>query len=81
MNSSLLSKDVSVTKSSYFVDTNLFQSNISLPIVDGICSFTRVRNALVSLLTSIESLEPPSYWYNTSENGKGSLCELFRLEE
>ena len=29
----------------------------------------------------IESLEPLSYWYNISDNGKGSLCELFRLED
>ena len=44
-------------------------------------SFTRARNALVSLITSIKTLEPPSYWYNISDNGIGSLCELFRLEE
>ena len=30
---------------------------------------------------SIKPLEPPSYWYNLSDNGKGSLCELFRLED
>ena len=35
---------------------------------------------MVVLITSIESLEPPSYWYNISNNGKGSLCKLFRLE-
>ena len=81
MNSSLLSKDVSVTKSPHFVDTNVFQSNISLPIVDDKYSFTRARNALVSLFTPIESLESPSYWYNITENGIGSLYELFRLEE
>ena len=44
-------------------------------------SFTRARNALLVLITSIESLEPPSYWYNITENSIGSLCELFRLEE
>ena len=44
-------------------------------------SFTRARNALVSLITLIESLEPPSYWSIISDNGIGSLCELFRLEE
>ena len=44
-------------------------------------SFTRARNVLVVLITLIESLEPPSYWYNISDNGIGSLCELFRLEE
>ena len=44
-------------------------------------SLTRARNALVTLITSIESLEPPSYWYNITENSIGSLCELFRLEE
>ena len=44
-------------------------------------SFTRARNAVVSLITLIESLEPPSHWYNISDNGIGSLCEFFRLEE
>ena len=81
MNSSSLSKDVTVTKCPAFTRTNLFQRSISLPIVDDKYSFTRVRNALVSLITSIESLESPSYWYSISDNGIGSLCELFRLEE
>ena len=44
-------------------------------------SFTRARHALVPLITSIEILEPLSYWYNKSDNGISSLCELFRLEE
>ena len=81
MNSSLLFKDVTVTKCPPFTRTNLFQRNISLPTVDDKYSFTRARNALVSLITSIESLKPPSYWYGISGNGIGSLCELFRLEE
>ena len=81
MNSSLSSKDDTVTKCPYFVRTKLRQSNIPLPIVDDKYSFTRARNALVSLITSIESLEPPSYWYNISDNSIGSLYELFRLEE
>ena len=81
MNSSFSSKDDTVTKCRRFVRTKLRQSNIPLPIVDDKYSFTRTRNALVSLITSIESLEPPSYWYNISDNGIGSLCELFRLEE
>ena len=80
MNSLLLSKDVTVTKCPPFIRTNLFQRNILLPTVDDKYSFTRARNALVSLITSIESLKPPSYWYNISDNGIGSLCELFRLE-
>ena len=50
-------------------------------IVDDKYSFTRARNALVELITSIESLGPPSYWYNISDNGIDILCELFRLEE
>ena len=49
--------------------------------MDNKYSFTSVRNSLASLITSIESLEPPSYWYNISDNGIGSLCELFILEE
>ena len=68
-------------KSPYFVNTKLRQSNITLHIVDDKYSFTRARHALVDLITSIESLEPPSYWYNISNNSIGSLCELFRLEE
>ena len=81
MNSSLSSQDDTVKKSPYFVRTKLRQSNIPLPIVYDKYSFTRARNALVERTTSIESLEPPSHWYNISENGIGSLCELFRLEE
>ena len=81
MNSSLLSKDDTVTKCRRFVRTKLRQSNITLPIVDDKYSFTRTRNALVALITSIQSLEPPSYWYNITENSIGSVCKLFRLEE
>ena len=81
MNSSLSSKDDTVTKSRRFVRTRLRQSTIPLPIVDDKYSFTRARNALVSLITSIESLESPSHWYKISDNGISSLCELFRLEE
>ena len=81
MNKSLSSQDDTVKKSAYFVRTKLRQSNIPLPIVDDKYSFTTARNALVALITSIESLEPASYWYNITENSIGSLCELFRLEE
>ena len=81
MSSSLSSKDNTVTKCRRFVRTKLRQSNIPLPIVDDQYYFTRARNALVSLITSIERLEPPSHWFQISENGIGSLCELFRLEK
>ena len=57
MNSLLASEDATVTKSPHFVRTNLIQRNIPLPTVDDKCSFTRARNALVSLIRSIESLE------------------------
>ena len=80
MSSSLSSKDDTVTKCRRFVRTKLRQSKVTLPIVDDKYYFTRARNALVALITSIESLEPPSYWYNISDNGIGNLCELFRLE-
>ena len=80
MNSLLLSKNDTVTKCRRFVRTKLRQSNIILPIMDDKYSFTRSRNALVSLIVSIESLEPPLYWYNISDNGIGSLCEFFRLK-
>ena len=36
---------------------------------------------LALLITSIRSLEPPSYWYNICDNGKDSSCELFRIED
>ena len=81
MNNSISYQDDTVKKSPYFVRTKLRQSNITLSIVDDKYSFTRARNALVALITSIESLEPPSYWYNISDNGIGSFCELYRLEE
>ena len=81
MNISLSSKDGSVKFGPRFARTNLFKRNKPLPPVDDKFSFTRARNALVSLITSIESLQPSSHWYNISENGTGSLCELFRLEE
>ena len=83
MNSSLSSKYITVTKCPPLIHTNLFKRNIPLPIVDDKYSFTRARNTLALLITSIESLEPPSYWYNISNNGKGkgSLCALFRLED
>ena len=81
MSSSLLSKGDTVTKCRRFVRTKLRQSNVTLPIVDDKYSLTRARSALVELISSIESLGPSSYWYNISDNGIGSLCELFRLEE
>ena len=63
MTSSLLSKDMTVTKCPPVIRTNLFKNDSSLPPVDDTNSFTRARNVLASLITSIESLEPPSYWY------------------
>ena len=80
MNSALSSKDITVTKCPPVVHTYFFKRNISLPTVDDKYSCTKARNILALLITSIESLEPQSYWYNISDNGKGSLCESFRLE-
>ena len=70
-----------VTKFPPVIHTNLTKRNISLLTVDDKYLFIRARKVLVLLITSVESLEPPSYWYNISDNGKGSLCELFRLED
>ena len=81
MSSSLFPQDVTVTRCRPIVHTTLFMSNISLPVVDDIYSFTRTHNTFVSLITSIENFEPPSLWYKLSDNGKGSLCELLRLGE
>ena len=61
MSSTLLSKDITVTRCRPIVHTNLFKSNNSPPVVDDKYSFTRARNTLDSLITSIESLEPPSF--------------------
>ena len=77
MNSSLSSKDITMTKYPPVIHTNLFKRNISLPTVDDKYYFTRVRNTLALLITSIETLEPTSYWYNISDSDKGILCELF----
>ena len=70
-----------MTRCRPIVRTNLFKSNISLPVVDDKCSFTRAHNALDSLISSIKILKPPSFWYNLLDNDKGRLCELLRLEE
>ena len=59
----------------------MLKRKIALTTVDDKYSITRARNALVSLITSIESLEPPSYWYNIYDNGMGGLCELFSLQD
>ena len=80
ISSSLSSEDITVTKSLTGIRTNLFKRNSSLSTVGDKYSFTRARNALDSLITSIQSLEPPSYWYNISDNSICSLCELFRLK-
>ena len=80
MSSSLSSEDISVTKSLTGIRTNLFKRNSSLSTVGDKYSFTRAHNALASLIKSIQSLEPPSYWYNISDNSICSLCELFRLK-
>ena len=81
MSSSLSSKDITVTKGRKGIRINLFKRNSLLSTVGEKYSFTRARNALASLITSIQTLESPSYWYNISDNGIGSLCELFRLED
>ena len=57
MNSSLSSKDITVTKCPPVIRTNLFKRNISLPTADDKYSFTKACNALSLLITSIESLE------------------------
>ena len=80
MSSSLSSVDITVTKSPTGIRANLFKRNSSLSTVGDKYSLTRARNALASLIMSIQNLEPPSYWYNISHTSIGSLCELFRRE-
>ena len=81
MTSSLSSNDNTVNNGPANLSSNFLKRNMSLSTVGDKYSFTRARNALTLLITSIESLEPTSYWYNVYDKGKGSLCELFRLEE
>ena len=78
MSSSSLLKDRTVARCQH---TNVFKSNSSLRVVDDKYSFTRARNILASLITSIDSLEPQSFWYNLSDNGAGNFCTLLRLEK
>ena len=81
MISSLSSKDITLTKCPPVIRTNLFKRNSSLSYGDDKDSYTRACNALASLITSIECLVSPSYWYILSDNGKCSLCGLFRVED
>ena len=81
MSSSLLPKDITVTRYRPIVHTPLFKRNSSLPAVDDKYSFTIVRNAVASLITSIEILKPSLFWYHLSDNGSGSFCEWLRLED
>ena len=80
MNSSLSSKDISVTRYRPIICTSVCKSNSSLPVVNDKYSFTRTRNTFASLITSIESLEPLSWWFLLLNNGKGSLYGSLRLE-
>ena len=80
MSSSLSSKDITVTKDPTGIRTYLFNMNSSLSTMNHKYSFTRARNVLASLITSIQRLEHPLYWHNISDNSIGSVCELFRLE-
>ena len=78
---SLYSKDARVTKCRPIIRTSLQDNNNSLHIVGDRYSTTRTRNAFSSLIMSIEDFDPPSYWYNLSNNNDGSLCKLLLLEE
>ena len=81
MISELSFKDRSVTKCPPIIRSNIFKSNSSLPVVDDKYMSTMICNSLVSLITSIERLEPPSYWYILLVNSKGSVSELLKLED
>ena len=70
---SLYSKDDRVTKCRPITRTRLQDNSNSLPIVGDRYSTTRTRNAFASLIMSIETFDPPSYY--------GSLCKLLLLEE
>ena len=80
MSSSLSSKDITVTKDPTGIRTYVFNRNSSLSTMSHKYSFTRARNVLASLITSIQRLEHPLYLHNISDNSIGSVYELFRLE-
>ena len=69
MSSSSLPKVIIMTRCRPIVRTNLFQCYSSLSVVDDRYSFIRTRTTLESLITSIEILEPPLFWYNLLDNG------------
>ena len=77
---SLYSKDIRVTKCQLITHTSLQENNNSLPIVGDRYSSTRTRDAFVSLIASIQAFGPPSYWYNSSSEKDGSLCQLLLLD-
>ena len=77
----LFSKDARVTKFPTVTHTSLQEINNSLPIVGDRYTTTRTRDAVASLIMTIQAFDPPSYWYNLSSNNNGSLCQLLLLEE
>ena len=78
---SLNSRDARVTKCPTVTHTSLQENNNSLPIVGDRCSSTRTRTAFVSLVMSIQSFDPVSYWYNLSSYNYRSLCKLLLFKE
>ena len=81
MVSSILSEDVTVTKCPSITDRISFQKNNVLPFISDNYSFTRTRYTFDSLLVSFDNSNPPSIWYNLSNNNDGSLFELPRVKE
>ena len=81
MTSSLSSKDSAVNNGPANLSSNFLKRNISLSTVGDKNSFTRARNALALLISSVDNLESPPYWYNISDNDMHSLCELFMLQD
>ena len=77
---SLYSKDARVTTCRVVTHTSLQENNNSLHIVSDRYLSTRTRNTFASLIISIEAFDPPSYWYNSSRNNEGSLCQLLLLD-
>ena len=60
---------------------SLQENDNSLHIVGDRYSSTTTQNVFTSLIMSIETFDPPSYWYNLSSNNDGSLCKLLLLEK
>ena len=79
--STLLSEEVTEEKGSTINDSISFKNNSSLPTICDNYTLTMTSNIFTSFLVSVQQSNPPTYWYNMSDNIASSLCELLYVEE